>query len=110
MKSRLTLGVLLFNWIVGLILFFTFSPELRPQFQEDSKSTLQSVNVELSECLQIPESISFEFEWKSQIFMHATGWSSSLGIYSYTTTLNSSFSSLPLFDIKKLFIHFFHTW
>lgn len=110
MKRTLSFGILLSNWIVGFFLFFLFPTDINNREGEFNKTTIQHVKGEILESFQTPESTSLEIEWKLQFFLHSTGWNTISDSSSYGHFLISAFTSLPLFDVKTLFIHFFHTW
>lgn len=110
MKRSLSFSVLLSNWIVGFFLFLLFPPEINPSLAEFSKATIQAVEGEISESFQIPENVSFEIEWKLQFFIPLVAFVNLSSNAVKSTHLLLDYNSLSLFDVKKLFIHFFHTW
>ena len=110
MKARLTFGVLVANLVVGLFLLFAAAPKVPTHYAPDTQESLQTVPGKISGSFLNPENTSFEFEWNPQIYFSSASKNSLLGFSSFTKPLSSSYSSLPLFDCKKLFIHFFHTW
>lgn len=110
MKRNLPFGVLFSNWIVGFFLFFLFPPQIETQVAESNQITIETVKGEISESFQTPENLSIEIEWKLQFFIHSSGGNRILDSSSYSQDFVSAYSTLPLFDVKKLFIHFFHTW
>lgn len=110
MKRALSCGVLVSNWIVGLILFFHFPPETNTQLKEVNQTTLQSVNGEKIDSFQTPESVSFEIEWKLLFPIQSAGLRTVDNIFSFISRICSTYTTLSFFDVKQLFIHFFHTW
>lgn len=110
MKRSLSFAILLFNWTVGFFLYFQFPSELDSSRIEQEQITISPVTGEVLEAFQVPEGFSIETEWKLPYLASFGNWSIFLGSSFDYLDPTSGYSSLPLFDVKKLFIHFFHTW
>lgn len=110
MRSSLTFGLLLVNLIVGLFLSSTISTEAYAHFDSDHKSSIQTIQGEISGCFLTSENVSFDGDGNPPAYLLSAEGNTLLGFASITEAFFSQYSSLPLFDIKKLFIHFFHTW
>lgn len=110
MGKRLSLGILLANWIVGLFFIFLFPPSVDVVHTKEGKSYVQTPQGSISESFNLPETPSFDVDWK--LYLSPKGFKSLLH-YSTSSVVAipfSEYSSAPFFDVKQTFIHFFYTW
>lgn len=110
MSKRISLGILLTNWIVGLFFILFFPPSVDAAPSIDHKSHFQVSQGLVSDSGNLPDKPSLELDLK--FFVSSSGLKS-LPTYSTSTVLGflfSEYGSVPLFDIKQTFIHFFFTW
>ncbi len=109
MSKRIPFGILLANWIVGL-LFVLLPPSADAASVPDGKSHLQTSQGLISEAANLPEGPVLEFDLK---FFPCSAPFNSLLLYSESGVFDiplSGYSTVPLFDVKQTFIHFFFTW
>lgn len=114
MKNRLPFAVLSLSWLIGFIAVFFFSeaiPKNNPNFQ--SNSWIQEISspeihqIASFEKLSIP---AFEMDWKTD-WKLSFAWIPSFLSASRVFLAPSFFQkSRALFDVKDIFIHFFHPW
>ncbi len=114
MKNRLPFAVLSLSWLIGFVAVF-FISEAIPKNNSSSQSNawIQEINgpeihqIASFEKLSLP---SLEIDWRIDCKLNA-GWIPSF-LSSSRVFLASSFfqKSRALFDVKDIFIHFFHPW
>lgn len=110
MKKRLSFGFLLTNWIIGLFFIFLLQPSANAAPSFEGKSHLQTHKEVISESLSLPEAPSFEVDLK--LFLPSSGFKNP-GSYSNSSVAQvpfSEYTTVPFFDVKQTFIHFFFTW
>lgn len=110
MKRQTKAILLLTNWLVGLLLIFSFQSPVHASEGSQKFSTFETGNTSLAESIQLPEVPSFELDIKIpfqpvQLFFFE--FSSPVCA---ATLFPDRFDSIPLFDIKSTFIHFYYTW
>ncbi|HSF54658.1 MAG TPA: hypothetical protein VLA71_12940 [Algoriphagus sp.] len=110
MSKRLSLGVLLANWIVGICFILLLPQSADAATAVDGKSFLQTSKSLISESANLPEVPSLEFDLK---FFTASGLFNSPFYSLHSGSLDfpdSKYGTIPFFDVKQTFIHFFYTW
>jgi hypothetical protein len=114
MKNRLPFVMLSLSWLTGFIAAFFFSSvEFKASDFSERTSILQEISspdfhsITLNEKVEVP---SLEIDWKLSWNLNSE-WIPSF-ITPFTFYLAPSFfqKSRALFDVKALFMHFFHTW
>jgi hypothetical protein len=110
MSKRIPFGIVLTNWIVGLFFVLLLPASADAATAVDGKSYLQTSKGLVSEVANLPEGPSLEFDLK---FFLSSGQSNSIFAKQDSGTLdfpNSKYNTVPFFDVKQTFIHFFFTW
>lgn len=110
MSKQIVFRMLLANWIVGLVLIFQVPQTVEAATLSSSKSQLQSSKSVVADLGSLPESVTLDFDLK---FLESFGFYG--GTASCISTIavageNDKYSSVPLFDVKQTFRHFFYTW
>lgn len=114
MKNRLPFVMLSLSWLTGFIAVFFFSAvDVNPSGKSERTSSLQEISnpdfhsITVNEKIGIP---SLEIDWRLSWNLNSE-WIPSF-ITPFTFYFAPSFfqKSRALFDVKALFIHFFHTW
>ena len=114
MKNRLPFVMLSLSWLTGFIAVFFFSTvDVKSTEKSERTSNLQEISspdfhsITLNEKVEIP---LLEIDWRLSWSLNSE-WIPSF-ITRFTFYFAPSFfqKSVALFDVKALFIHFFHTW
>lgn len=114
MKKRLPFVMLSLSWLTGFMAaFFFLAVDLKPSGKSERTSIVQEISNPdfhsrtINEKVEIP---SLEIDWRLSWSLNSE-WIPSF-ITPVTFYLAPSFfqKSRALFDVKALFIHFFHTW
>jgi len=114
MKKQLSLVMLSLSWVAWLIAVFALpitADSTVKDFSHDSVSNLlQPTQIQFTaspELLEIPE---FKVDWTLKSKLNSDWYYDLLspsGVYLSPSFFNKS---LPLFDVKDTFIHFYYTW
>ena len=110
MKKLFPFGILLTNWLVGLLFIFLIPTSADAAISPEGKSQLQTSKNLISEIGNLPESPTLDFDIK---FFLSPGLFKSIFEKQDAGTLDfpvSKYGSIPFFDVKQTFIHFFYTW
>lgn len=110
MSKRFPFGILLTNWLVGLFFILLLPTSAAAAISPEGKSYLQTSKNLISETANLPESPSIDFDIK---FFLSSGHFNSTFENQDSGTLDfpvSKYNSIPFFDVKQTFIHFFFTW
>jgi len=110
MSKQIPLGILLANWIVGLFFVLLTPLSVDVVSSVDGKSYLQTSQGLLSEIGDLAEKPPLELDLKVALPSEAF---KGLLVHSkaaVATGLYSAYSTVPFFDVKQTFIHFFFTW
>lgn len=110
MSKQIPLGILLANWIVGLFFVLLAPLSVDVVSSVDGKSYLQTSQGLISEIGDLAEKPPLEFDLK--VALPSPGFKGLL-VHSKaatTSSLSSAYSTVPFFDVKQTFIHFFFTW
>jgi hypothetical protein len=110
MNKRLTLGILLTNWLVCLCLVFSLPNSLEAASSTDSKAQLQQSKSLFSETFNLSETSSHEINFEGFILPQRGNPSLVNSDVKVVPISFSEYSTIPFFDVKQTFIHFFHTW
>tara|TARA_R110002020_G_C15850439_1_gene736077 strand:+ start:269 stop:613 length:345 start_codon:yes stop_codon:yes gene_type:complete len=114
MKKQFSLLILSISWILWFVAVFTFPVSLvstNIDYTHDSISNLEQVaKIQFNaapELLEIPE---FKIDWSLNAKLNPEWYFDFLS--PFKVYLASSFfkKSIPLFDVKDTFIHFYYTW
>jgi hypothetical protein len=115
MKNRLPFAVLSLSWLIGFIsVFFISEANLKIDKKYQSYSWIQEISgPEIHQIASSLEKLSipaFEMDWRVD-WKLSIGWIPSF-LSSSRVFLAPSFfqKSRALFDVKEIFIHFFHPW
>lgn len=109
MSKQIPLSILLTNWIVGLlfVLLAPTSVEAAPSFE--GKSYVQTSQGLVSDSFNLPDGppleVDLEFFQSPELFRNSSYLKSAAFAVPY-----SEYGSVPLFDVKQTFIHFFFSW
>jgi len=114
MKNRLPFAVLSLSWLIGFVaVFFISEANLKIDKKYQSYSWIQEISgpeihqIASLEKLSLP---NFELDWRIDCKLNA-GWIPSFLSSSRVFLVSSFFQkSRALFDVKDIFIHFFHPW
>ncbi|MDR7131953.1 hypothetical protein J2X69_004319 [Algoriphagus sp. 4150] len=114
MKKQLSIVMISLSWVIGFMAVFAFSGTVEASENNRSHESVSSL-VQFSsnqfnagtELLEIPE---FKIDWSLNAKLNPE-WYVDL-LTPGKVYLASSFfkKSVPLFDVKDTFIHFFYTW
>lgn len=110
MSKRFPFGILLTNWLVGLFFILLLPTSADAAISLEGKSYLQTSKNLISETANLPDSPSLDFDIK---FFLSSGSFNSIFEKQDSGTLDfpvSKYNSIPFFDVKQTFIHFFFTW
>jgi len=110
MSKQIPLGILLANWIVGLFFVLLTPLSTDTVSSVDGKSYLQTSQGLISEIGDLAEKPLFDLDLKAAL--PSSGFKDLL-VHSKpaaASMLYSAYSTVPFFDVKQTFIHFFFTW
>jgi hypothetical protein len=114
MKNRLPFVVLSLSWLTGFIAVFFFSAvEVKASAKSEKNSIVQEISGpdihlrSVNEKLEIP---SLEIDWRLSWKLNSEWIPSFINPFSFFFAPSFFQKSRALFDVKALFIHFFHTW
>lgn len=114
MKKQLSLVMIALSWVAWLVAVFAFpisENSTLKDFSHDSVSTINGLaQIQFNsgpELLEIPE---FKVDWSLNAKLNPDWYFDLLS--PRKAYLSPSFfkKSIPLFDVKVTFLHFFHTW
>jgi hypothetical protein len=110
MNKRIMFRMLLANWIVGLVLIFQVPQTVEATTLSSGKSQLQTSKSVIADLGSLPESVTLDFDLK---FLASFGFDGGNAPCCSTISFargNSEYTTVPLFDVKQTFRHFFYTW
>ena len=110
MKRQFSIGIMLTTWMVGLFLVLLFPPDTNKPDDTHRKSFFQPSEGQISESFSLPDTSSFEFEWKLSVQTGIFKWVSETHLAQTLANSLKGYCSVPLFDVKTTFFYFFHTW
>ncbi len=110
MNKRIPFGILMANWIVGLFFILLLPGSVEGATLPDGKAHLQISKTLVSDLGSLPETPSLEFDLKFFASSALAGGESQFWQRTAAKAGDSNFSTIPLFDVKQTFRHFFFTW
>lgn len=110
MNKRIPFGILLSTWMLGLLFVLMLPGSVEAAPLPNGKSQLQAAKVLVSDLGSLPESPSLEFDLKYFLSSALCSEQSLFWKSASAMTWESSYNTLPLFDVKQTFRHFFFTW
>ncbi|MEB2775920.1 hypothetical protein SYJ56_11425 [Algoriphagus sp. D3-2-R+10] len=114
MKNQLSIVLFSLSWVLwfGAVLAFPVSTDFAiNDFSHDSVSNhVQHINIQLNASPELVEIPDFKVDWSLNAKLNPN-WYFDL-LHPGKVYLSSSFfkKSIPLFDVKDTFLHFFYTW
>ncbi|MDG1277513.1 MAG: hypothetical protein P8O16_09550 [Algoriphagus sp.] len=112
MKKLLSLSMILLSWIISLTAVLFFPVQTKSHTQQTSIYTHIDLNGnnQISEGIELIEVPDFKVDQKLFCnFIEELGIDFPKVVKSHSFKF-SSIKGIPLFDVKRLFIHFFYPW
>jgi|SRR5690606_1236336 len=110
MDKRLSLGIFLANWIVCLFLVCSLPSSADAAHSTYAKSKVQLSKSLFSESFNLSETSSHEISFEGFLPSQRSKFLFSNSRASVASIPFSEYTTVPFFDVKQTFIHFFHTW